>query len=404
MSSPHLEDPPLPQPAPQHSPPAAPAPRKRWRWARLWVPLTLLGLTGAVIASNGLLLRHAEASVDQRALADEPRPVTAVPAKTAEWRPQRRYVGTLEPLQRAAIGPQIVSAYVESVAVRPGDAVHKGDELARLDCRFRTANREAATAQSRALTTRQREAAREAARLQGVDRTFVADAELEQKAAISQALQAQVAETKANIAAIALAVDDCVLRAPFDGEISARLVDPGTFVRPGQEVLTLVDRSTVRVTAAVPETEFAAVAPGKEVDLRFLASQDKVRAPISRRAPAADPATRNVAFELDLPNRERALPIGTTVELLLQIGDTQPALQLPVVAASMRGDNATVFSVDKGKARRRVVPVLGERDGLVFVKPDLPPETPIITEGRALVHDGDAVLAQIEQPIQRGAP
>jgi len=38
-------------------------------------------------------------------------------------------------------------------------------------------------------------------------------------------------------------VSDCVLRAPFDGEIATRLVDPGAFVRPGTSIVSVIDRA-----------------------------------------------------------------------------------------------------------------------------------------------------------------
>ena len=49
------------------------------------------------------------------------------------------------------------------------------------------------------------------------------------------------------------------------GEVSERSVDPGAYVRPGNAVVTIVDRTTVRVTADAPESDFAVVAPGTQV-------------------------------------------------------------------------------------------------------------------------------------------
>ena len=118
-----------------------------------------------------------------------------------------------------------------------------------------------------------------------------------------------------------LEVNDCVLRAPFDGEIAARSVDPGAFVRPGDAVATLVDRSTVRVVAEVPEADFDVVRAGdagaRSTRWRPTGS---CAATIARRSPAADPSTRTVHLEIDVPDPDRALPVGTTAELTLDVG------------------------------------------------------------------------------------
>ena len=56
-------------------------------------------------------------------------------ARAGSYQPSRVYVGTLEAWLTASIGPQLVSAYVDTVLVRPGAVVKRGEVLATLDCR-----------------------------------------------------------------------------------------------------------------------------------------------------------------------------------------------------------------------------------------------------------------------------
>jgi RND family efflux transporter MFP subunit len=182
-----------------------------------------------------------------------------------------------------------------------------------------------------------------------------------------------------------------VLRAPFAGEVAARLVDPGAFVRPGSSLVTLVDRSTVRLTADAPEIDFALVPPGTKVTVHLFAVGRDLAATITRRAPAADPATRTVRFEIDIPDPTRVIPVGTTGDVRVEIGAPLPASELPLFAATVRGSKASLFVVDGTTARRRTVAVLGEAGGVLFVEPALAPGTPVVAEGRALLEDGDAV-------------
>jgi hypothetical protein len=102
-----------------------------------------------------------------------------------------------------------------------------------------------------------------------------------------------------------------------------------------------------------------------------------------------------VHFEIDIPDPTRAIPVGTTGEVHIDVGTPVPATEIPLYAASVRGAKASVFMVDGGVAHKQTVPVLGEAGGSLFVDPTLPAEAAVVTEGRALLEDGDRVEAKL---------
>jgi RND family efflux transporter MFP subunit len=383
---------------------------------RPWIPLVIGLVVVGVLGLGGAMLVHAESKTNKVALADSPKPVTVVEAAGATFRASRTYIGTLEPWVEANVGPQLVSAYVDTVLVRPGDQVKKGDVIATLDCRNASATSQAVAMQARALETRQKAIASESARVQGLlDGGFVSPNEAEQKEAQSAAEQAQLLATQAKLLGTSLEVNDCVLRAPFAGEIGARSIDPGAFVRPGVSIVSLVDRTTVRVTADAPEVDFDVVAPGTKVKLHLVSTGDAMTATIARRAPAADPTTRTVHFELDVANPDRSVPVGTTAEIEIAVGEATPAVSVPLPAAAVRGTKATVFVVEDGVAHKRVFALKGERRGLLYLEPKLAAGSRVVLEGRALLADGDPVTATLDTPppeepaarapgSERGAP
>ena len=67
-------------------------------------------------------------------------------------------------------------------------------------------------------------------------------------------------------------------------------------------IVSIVDRLTVRMTADVPENDFDVVVPGKVVSILVYATHKTITGAITRRAPAADAATRTVHIEIDLPD------------------------------------------------------------------------------------------------------
>jgi RND family efflux transporter MFP subunit len=251
--------------------------------------------------------------------------------------------------------------------------------------------------QARALEERQRAAAREASRLgELLAGGYVSPNEVEQKQAQAAANSAQIQGLLAQATGKSLEVDDCVLRAPFAGEVSTRFADPGTFVRPGAPVVLLVDRTVIRLTYDVPEIDFAAAAPKTQVEIKILATGASMSGEVARRAPSAERTTRTVHVEVDLPNPTREIPAGTTAEIHVDVGKARTATEIPLLAANIRGNGATLFVVEAGMAKKISVGVLGERGGSLFVEPDLKPGTLVVTQGRSRLANNDKVAEKIE--------
>ena len=375
------------------APVLGPKPPRRARSRSKRIPIVIGVGVAVVLVVGGLMVWRAASRINKVALASAPVPVSAVAAQATTYRPSRAYVGTIRPWVEANIGPQFISAYVDTVLVRPGAVVKKGEVLATLDCRHASSATQAVAAQARAIEARQKALADEAARTQALLKGgFVSENEAEQKLAHSAAEAASLAAERANLAKSTLSVSDCVLRSPFDGEIADRYVDPGAFVRPGASMLTVVDRSTVRMVADAPEVDFEVVAPGTPVRVHVMPTDKDLKATVTRRAPAADPGTRTVHFEIDVPDPKRQIPVNTTMEVRADVGTAVAATSVPVFTASTTNDKATLYLVEGGVARGMTLQPLGEVGGHLYFSPkDLPAGSLVISEGRALVSNGARV-------------
>ena len=366
---------------------------RSYRTAKL--PLAIAGGVAALLVLGGFMVWRADARTNKVALASRPKPVTVVRARASTYRPTRTYVGTLQPWVQANVGPQLISAYVDTVLVRPGATVKRGEIIATLDCREASASTKAIAARARALDARQQAVEHEATRTRGLlDGGFVSPNEAEQKTAQSTSEAAQVEAERANLARSSLEVNDCIMRAPFNGEVAQRSIDPGAFVRPGNTIVTVIDRSTVRMTADTPEMDFDVAAAGTKVSVHIDATNRDFPATITRRSPAADPATRTVHFEVDIADPDRSIPVGSTGEVHIDVGTPTPATEIPLSAATVRGSKANVFVVDHDVAHSQTVAVEGEAGGALFLDPALGPDRLVVAEGRALLEDGDLVEAK----------
>jgi membrane fusion protein, multidrug efflux system len=205
---------------------------------------------------------------------------------------------------------------------------------------------------------------------------------------------AELSAQKAKLAGSALEVNDCILKAPFDGEIATRTIDPGAFVRPGTAIISIVDRDVVRLMADAPEIDFGIIAPGTPIRVHILATNKTMAGTIARRTPRADASTRTISFEIDLPDPTREIPVGTTGEIAIDVGEPVPATEIPLFAASVRGTKATVYVVEDGVAHARTLDIIGEAGGSLFVQTALLSGAKVVSEGRALLQDSDRVDAK----------
>jgi RND family efflux transporter MFP subunit len=375
--------------------PAAPRKRRQRR-----IPIIIAVGVAVVLLFGFLMVARASSHVNKIALASLPVGVTAVEARATSFNSTRHYVGTLKPWVEAKIGPQLISAYAGSVLVRPGDHVKRGQVIGTLDCRNASAASQGISMQAKAIQAQQVALAHEAARITELQSGGFASAnEIERKQADSASKEAELMSTKARLERATLEVSDCVLRSPFDGEVSDRTMDPGAYVHPGQSIAVVIDRSTVRVETDVPEEDFDLVRPGVKVDVLALAIGRHVVGAIARRSPAADESTRTVHFEIDLQDPSRTLPVGTTAELAVPAGAPLPAMEIPLAAAAVKGSKATLFLADNGQARKVVVNVLGEKAGRLFVDTSLPDKALVITEGRTLLKEGETIQVSVERLV-----
>ena len=131
------------------------------------------------------------------------------------------------------------------------------------------------------------------------------------------------------------------------------------------------------------------------MQIHLLALDENLHATVSRRSPEADPATRTIHVEVDLPDPKHRIPVDTTAELLAGAGSAVPATKIPLVAADLSQDKATLFTVIDSIAHRQTLPVLGEAGGELFLDPQLLPDgAEVVLEGRATLNDKDRVHAK----------
>ena len=385
----HPEEPPVPPAAPTRT-----------------IPLVLSLVTAAVVLAGIGLAARAAHRQNHTALAQSAKFVGVIPARETVYRAEHRYVGAVLAWNEAKLGPQFISGYVTEVRVRAGAAVRRGEPLAIIEPELAKDRNLASQKQAEAIRARLVFLARESDRIQGLEKKgIVSQNESENKLAEVQSEKAKLEAAQAQMASSDVEFQDTVQRAPFDGEIGERYLDPGAFVRPGNFIVSVIDRSRVICATDAPEQDHPFLEVGRAVHLRLLATSQELDGKVSRVSPAADPSTRTLHFEVDLDNKDRAIPVGTSVEMLILEGEGRKVIQLPSAAAKVEGTRATLFVLEGDKARKKVLKFLGEREGLLYLSPDLPANAQVVMDGREQLEDGDqVVLARPGAPVAGARP
>ncbi|MBV8886783.1 MAG: efflux RND transporter periplasmic adaptor subunit [Chroococcidiopsidaceae cyanobacterium CP_BM_RX_35] len=179
---------------------------------------------------------------------------------------------------------------------------------------------------------------------------------------IAQA-QAQVHQAQGQVQTIQAQINDTVLRAPFNGVVTAKYADPGAFVTPttaGSSVSSATSSSilslaaTNQVVANVAETNIVQIHLGETATIRADAYPGKIfRGRVIQIAPQSTVSQNVTSFEvkleiLDDPND--LLRSGMNADVEFDVGKLQNALVVPTVAV-VRQQNSTGVFVAKGNQK-----------------------------------------------------
>jgi len=159
---------------------------------------------------------------------------------------------------------------------------------------------------------------------------------------------------------------DTVTRAPFDGIVTGVMLHKGDMVRsmPPSNVMFFADVTPVIVEATVGELQLSKLPKtGQLVKLVFPGLGNRVMTPkMGRVLPALNARTRAATLRIELPNVDRSLQIGLSVEIHLDASSGQQ-VTLPQTALKKDGKGAVVYRVKADGLLERVAVELGARTG-----------------------------------------
>lgn len=210
-------------------------------------------------------------------------------------------------------------------------------------------------------------------------------------------VKAAAAASKAALGRAQLALVHTQITAPFAGSIDALPVEEGSFVQVGDELLTLVDASQLKLSATVPQQQVADLTVGLPVTAVLLDGRE-LSGQLSFIAQAADQQTRSYALEAKLDNSDGWRVAGASAGLHILL-PAQPAYRLsPALLALDDNGRLAVKVVDDQNRMQRVA------INLLSITPDeawisgLADSARLITRGAGFVSEGEHVNIRLQEP------
>lgn len=319
----------------------------------------IFAVVGVVLVVAGLAaLRHRRVAEKNQApvLAHLATAVHVVPVRRGTLESVDHVLGEVLGAEEAEIAPR-VSGEVREVLVREGDRVRRGAVLARLDTQelddaVAAAEADAGAAQ----VAREAQAASTARDSVLFENHAISQEQWEHAQAARSAADARLQVARRHLDQARARVGYAVARAPFDGVVSARLVDPGDLGVPGRPMLRMVRQSSVRVRGSLPPALLTRVRQGTPVDLTL--GDDRLRTAVSRVFPAMQ-GSHLATFEIDVSDPLSGFVSGATVGVDLHL-ESGEGLLVPLDALLEGSAGAHAFVVDPGTAggdSLRVLPV-----------------------------------------------
>ena len=313
-------------------------------------PMVWLGAGTAlllVFVGGTLALRHHAAN----GLADWTRersiPHVAIVHPHHDARPQNLALpGTIAAFYDASIHAQ-VTGYVKSWSRDIGALVKKGDILAEIDTpeldeRLSQARQELTRAQA-ALQFAQMTAQRwDALR----SSSAVSKQSSDEKDSDSKLKQAELGAAMANLDRLKAQKAFAKIVAPFDGVVTTRSVDIGSYVAPergGEPLFKVADVHAVRVYVNVPQVYSARVKPGMAV--RFVTPQwpgKTFESKVTTTSGAISARTGSMLAEIDFDNKDAGLLPGSYAEARFELSGDAELLRIPSSALSIGAQGARV--------------------------------------------------------------
>jgi len=314
-------------------------------------------------------------------------PVEVVNVETAMVAEEVNTVGTLLPAESVIVRSEIAGRVV-TLHFSEGQLIDKDKPLITLDSNEYKAQLESS-----------------AAEVKLSELNFERQKDLLSKNASSRQnfdeAQAKLSESRASQNLNQIRLEKTRIRAPFKGMLGLRNISEGAYIRAGDDLVSLMDVSSMKLDFRVPERFISQVKIGQAVKISVDAYFDKdFTAKVIALDSGVDEKTRTILLRARATNEKNLLYPGMFVRVNLTLDERRGALLIPEQAIVPQGQDSFVFKVVSDKVAMVKVKLGQRQTGTVEVVDGLHEDDKVVVAGQMKLRDGAPVMAinSVESP------
>ena len=298
------------------------------------------------------------------------------------WQPALEAIGSITPTRCVVVSAE-VSGIVRNIYFDSGQHVDEGELLVELDVDVDRAELDALQADRRlAEITRNRVS------------QIVSD-NLGPRSELDEA-QANLDRTEAEIAAKQAMIQKKSIRTPFAGELGIRIINPGQYLAPGDEIVQLVGLDPIYVEYSLPERYLSELRVGQRVAVTVQAYPDTLfEGDIYAISPSIQTASRSVRIRALIENPDGRLRPGMFAEVDTLLDERDRVLTLPERAVAYNPYGESVFVVNEADGVKTValtqIKTGQVRNGRVEIISGLDEGTEVVSDGHNKLRNGQAI-------------
>lgn len=258
-----------------------------------------------------------------------------------------------------------------------GDRVRAGQALIQITMNDREARLEQAKAQ-----------------LKVQEAELASGLKLKQKKLISQNQHKQnianVEAARAAVKQIEVEIQHTRINAAFEGILDEVQAEAGDYLSIGDPIATLIDDSTVRIVADLPQQYVQRVKKGHRLEAQLI-DGTRVSGPITYIARAANPSTRTYKIEAEIENQDQLKYFGQSARVKVLLEERLAHKLKPSYLDLDVDGSLRVKSIDtQNRVQTHSVDIIrNEADGVWLS--GMPDQLTLITVGQGFVSAGDIV-------------
>lgn len=292
------------------------------------------------------------------------------------------YSGTIEASQTIPLSFQ-TSGTVENVYVEAGDAVKKGQLLASVD------NSDMSNIYHVTL-----------AKFQQAEDAYNRLKKVHDEGSLPEIKWVEMVtnyeQAKSSLELSKNNLDKCNLRAPVDGIIGHRNIEPGqSSISLSITPFDIVDIKTVYVKVSVPENEIGKIKKGLKASFSASALNDKVfEGEVSNISPVADVISRTYAIKISVKNSGLELKPGMICDVTINLNSESTPIVVPYKAVSKDREGNTfvyIVSSDNNRVKKQIIKTGNYNDSGIEIISGLTTGQVIVSEGTEKLSDNSLI-------------